>query len=297
MDEKKLTIKDSSVAFLSAFLISQLAIVFVTIIAIIICNIAGLGSESYQTFFNTSYGYLILASVMYLVIASVFFFINRKSDNKIISKPSWKKFFFYVFISIISFLALYPIITCIDTLLVDLGISLNTLPYKLNTSGYLVSLLSVVILPAVVEELLFRGLIFKGLKPYGKVFSVTISALIFSVYHMSIDQLIYPFLVGLLLGVIMHKENNILYCIAIHFTNNFLSLTLSYLNINLSYNHWTYILIAIILLIAFVSIVLYFTLKSRKEESKEKISSEGKAYFSICLTILVIIFILSSIQT
>lgn len=297
MDEKKLTIKDSSVAFLSAFLISQLAIVFVTIIAIIICNIAGLESESYQTFFNTSYGYLILASVMYLVIASVFFFINRKSDNKIISKPSWKKFFFYVFIAIISFLALYPIITCIDTLLVDLGISLNTLPYKLNTSGYLVSLLSVVILPAVVEELLFRGLIFKGLKPYGKVFSVTLSALIFSLYHMSIDQLIYPFLVGLLLGVIMHKENNILYCIAIHFTNNFLSLTLSYLNINLSYHHWTYILIAIILLIAFVSIILYFTLKSRKKESKEKISSEGKVYFSICLTILVIIFILSSIQT
>lgn len=297
MDEKKLTIKDSSVAFLSAFLISQLAIVFVTIITIIICNIAGLGSESYQTFFNTSYGYLILASVMYLVIASVFFFINRKSDNKIISKPSWKKFFFYIFIAIISFLALYPIITCIDTLLADLGISLNTLPYELNTSGYLVSLLSVVILPAVVEELLFRGLIFKGLKPYGKVFSVTISALIFSLYHMSIDQLIYPFLIGLLLGVIMYKENNILYCIAIHFTNNFLSLTLSYLNINLSYNHWTYILIAIILLIAFVSIILYFTLKSRKEESKEKISSEGKAYFSICLTILVIIFILSSIQT
>ncbi len=296
MERKPLTIKDSSVAFLSAFLISQLAIVFVTILAIIICNIAGLGSESYQTFFNTSYGYLILASVMYLVIALVFFFINRKSDNKIISKSSGKKILFYILIAIISFLALYPIITCIDTLLINLGISLNTLPYELNTSGYLVSLLSVVILPAIVEELLFRGLIFKGLKPYGKVFSISISALIFSLYHISIDQTIYPFLIGLLLGVIMYKENNILYCIVIHFTNNLLSLTLSYLNINLSFNHWTYILIAIILLIAFVSIVLYFTLNGRKEEPKEKITTDGKAYFSICLTILAIIFILSSIE-
>ena len=296
MERKPLTIKDSSVAFLSAFLISQLAIVFVTILAIIICNIAGLGSESYQTFFNTSYGYLILASVMYLVIALVFFFINRKSDNKIISKSSGKKILFYILIAIISFLALYPIITCIDTLLVNLGISLNTLPYELNTSGYLVSLLSVVILPAIVEELLFRGLIFKGLKPYGKVFSISISALIFSLYHISIDQTIYPFLIGLLLGVIMYKENNILYCIVVHFTNNLLSLTLSYLNINLSFNHWTYILIAIILLIAFVSIVLYFTLKGRKEEPKEEITTDGKAYFSICLTILAIIFILSSIE-
>lgn len=296
MERKPLTIKDSSVAFLSAFLISQLAIVFVTIFAIIICNIAGLGSESYQTFFNTSYGYLILASVMYLVIALVFFFINRKSDNKIISKSSGKKILFYILIAIISFLALYPIITCIDTLLVNLGISLNTLPYELNTSGYLVSLLSVVILPAIVEELLFRGLIFKGLKPYGKVFSISISALIFSLYHISIDQTIYPFLIGLLLGVIMYKENNILYCIVVHFTNNLLSLTLSYLNINLSFNHWTYILIAIILLIAFISIVLYFTLKGRKEEPKEKITTDGKAYFSICLTILAIIFILSSIE-
>ena len=296
MEEKKLTIKDSSVAFLSAFLFSQLAIVLVTILSMFICKFAGLDYESYQTFFNTSYGYLILASVMYLVIATVFFFINRKKDNKIISKPSAKKIFLYILIALLSFLTLYPIITCIDSLLVEWGFSLNTLSYELNTSGYFISLISIVILPAVVEELLFRGLIFKGLKQYGKVFSITISALIFSIYHMSIDQIIYPFLMGLLFGVIMYKENNILYCIAVHFTNNFVSLTLSYLDISLAFNHWTYILLAIILFMAFVGVVLYFILKNRRLEQKEKISSEGKVYFSVCLAIMLLIYIISAIQ-
>ncbi len=295
MEKKKLTIKDSSIAFLSAFLLSQLAIVIVTIIAIFICKIANINTE-YQTFFNTSYGYLILASVMYLVILLTFVFINKNKDNKIIYKPNIKKLLLYVVIAILSFLLLYPIITIVDSLLVDLGISLNTIPYELNTPNYFISLISLVILPAICEELLFRGLIFKGLKPYGKVFSIIMTSLIFSLYHMSIDQTIYPFLIGLLLSVIMYKENNILYCIAIHFTNNFLSLTLSYFNINLSYNHWTYILIAIILFIAFITTMLYFTINGYKNVEKEKITIEGKSYFSICLVILIIIYLLSIIQ-
>ena len=295
MEKKKLTIKDSSIAFLSAFLLSQLAIVIVTIIAIFICKIANINTE-YQTFFNTSYGYLILASVMYLVILLTFVFINKNKDNKIIYKPNIKKLLLYVVIAILSFLLLYPIITIVDSLLVDLGISLNTIPYELNTPNYFISLISLVILPAICEELLFRGLIFKGLKPYGKVFSIIMTSLIFSLYHMSIDQTIYPFLIGLLLSVIMYKENNILYCIAIHFTNNFLSLTLSYFNINLSFNHWTYILIAIILFIAFITTMLYFTINGYKNVEKEKITIEGKSYFSICLVILIIIYLLSIIQ-
>lgn len=297
MESKKLTIKDSSVAFLSAFLLSQLAIVIVTIIAIFICSIANIDSSSYQTFFNTSYGYLILAATMYLVITLTFLVINKKKDNPIISKPSVKKIFIYIAIAIISFFVLYPIITTIDTWLIDLGIQLNTIPYELTTTNYFISLISMVLLPAVCEELLFRGLVFKGLKPYGKVFSITISALIFAIYHMSIDQTIYPFLFGLLLSVIMYKENNILYCIAMHFTNNFLSLTFSYFKINFSYAHWTYILIAFILVIAFLAIVLYFTIKGSKNIEKEKISMEGKAYFYICLVILIIIYILSLIQS
>lgn len=296
MEQKKLTIKDSSIAFLSAFLFSQLAVAIVTIIAMFICNIAGVEDSIYLSFFNTSYGYLILASVMYLVVVLAFFVINRKKDNPIISKPSAKKIFMYIGIAILSFFALYPIITTIDSLLIDLGIPLNTIPYEMNTGNYFISLISLVILPAICEELLFRGLVFKGLKPYGKVFSITISALIFSLYHMSIDQTIYPFLIGLLLSVIMYKENNILYCIAIHLTNNFLSLTFSYLNINLIFNHWTYILLAIILFLLYLTIVLYFTIKGYKNEKKEKITAEGKWYFLICLIILIIIYIFSIIS-
>ena len=64
----------------------------------------------------------------------------------------------------------YPIVVCFDTLLIKLGITLNTLSYELTTKNYFISLISLVIAPAICEELLFRGIIFSGLKSYGKSF-------------------------------------------------------------------------------------------------------------------------------
>ena len=81
MEEKKLTIKDGSVAFLSAFLFSQLAIVLVTILSMFICKFAGLDYESYQTFFNTSYGFFIETSVLtFIILALLCNFGNRYKE-------------------------------------------------------------------------------------------------------------------------------------------------------------------------------------------------------------------------
>ena len=294
METNKLTIKDSSISFFVGFLLCQLSVVFVTCIGLFITTIANIDTSNLDLFLNTSYGYLICVLAMDLTMLAVFFFMNRKKENSLIAKPSAKKIFMYIGIAILSFFCLYPLITCIDSLLTHFGFSLNTIPYELNTTNYLVSLISLVVLPAICEELLFRGLIFKGLKRYGKIFSIVISAVMFSIYHMSLDQTVYPLLIGLLLGVIMYYENNILYCIAIHLTNNFLSLTLSYLNVPLMYQHWTYILIAIVLATVFITLVLYFTIKNHKNHPKESINAEGKIYFYVSIIIMLILWIITN---
>lgn len=293
MESNKLTIKDSSISFLSSFLLCQLAVVFCVIITQGICLMLNLSMEETSLFLNTASGYLIQALSLYLVMLITFFVVNSKKENKIVQNTKFKKLVFYFVIAIASFLTLYPIITCVDSLLVKAGAKINTIPYPLTTKNYLISLISLVIAPAICEELLFRGIIFKGLKKYGKIFSIIISSVMFSIYHMAISQTLYPLLMGMLLSVIMYKENNIYYCIIVHITNNFLALTLSYLNINLIFNHWTYILLAVFLLALFISIIVMVIIKNHKKE-KQQLTQKDKIYLFSSLAIMLLIWIFAN---
>lgn len=295
MESNKLTIKDSSLSFLLGFLLCQVGVVVATIFALIFYKLANPNSELLFSFLNSAIGYLISAITLYVVMLAVFFFFNRKKENKITKRISIKKLLFYILIAIISFFSLYPIIVCVDTILIKLGISLSTIPYELTTKNYFISLISLVIAPAICEELLFRGLIFKGLQKHGKVFSITISALMFCLFHMSLSQTIYPLLIGLMLGVIMFYEQNIYYCIAIHMVNNFLSLTLSYFKINLIFNHWTYILLAIILFTIFISTILFFILKGKGNSEKQKTTKSDKIYLFTSLGFMLFLWIIIGI--
>lgn len=283
------TPKQSALAFVVGFLIFQLGAVLVFAVGIFVGNILGSNVNQVTTFFYTGLGYLLLSLCVDAMLVFVFFIFNKKSNNIIISKPNLKKLLIYILIAIISFFMLSPVINCCDFLFVNLGIQLNVLPYELNLQNFLFSIVSLVILPAICEELLFRGFIFKGLKPIGKSFSILMSALFFALFHMSIDQFLYPFLMGLLLGVIMHRENNILYCIVVHLVNNFLSLIFSYWGISLFSNHIWFFILAIALLIIFLALLLPNVFKNSTK--REKLSNDEKFVFWTCFALMCLIWV------
>ena len=76
------------------------------------------------------------------------------------------------------------------------------------------------IIPAVVEELLFRKTVCGVLTVYGKTTAVLISAVLFALMHANIEQLLYTFVAGLFLGWLYVESKNILYPIILHFINN-----------------------------------------------------------------------------
>ena len=293
MERKSLSIKDSSLSFILAFLLSQLGVIVAMCVTMIAYRISNSNLNNFEIFLNSASGYLISSLALYLIITCVFIFFNRKKENQITQPVKLKKFLMYVLIAISSFLCLYPIVVCFDSMLIKCGISLSSIPYSLTTKSYFISLISLVIAPAICEELLFRGLIFKGLKKHGKSFAIIISSLMFSLFHMSISQTIYPILMGLLLSVIMFYENNIYYCIAVHLTNNFLSLTLSYFKINLIFKHWTYVLLAIILFVIFVAVVSYFIFKNKNKnkDNKTALTKLDKVYLFSSLGFMLLIWI------
>lgn len=86
-------------------------------------------------------------------------------------------------------------------------------------------LLSLGVITPVAEEVLYRYLIFYGLRDWrGRVMAVIGSALIFGLVHMNIVQIIYAFVLGLALGVLMEYYQDVRVTICGHIAANFISL-------------------------------------------------------------------------
>ena len=294
--KNKLTIKDSSIAFLSSIVLCQLGTLFFASVGIVIASFFNISNETFFALIETAIGSLVLSLFMDALIVLIFFAFNRKKDNKIISKPKTKKILFYILLAIICYLVLYPIVVSFNSI-IHKFFPARDLTYELTTANYFISLIPMVILPAIAEELLYRGLIFKGLQKAGNTFAIIVSAIMFSLFHLSLEQTIYPILMGLIFAVIMCYENNIIYCITLHLTNNFLALTLKYFNIDLSFNHWTYYLIAIFCLIAFITIITFIIKKLKVKSQTEQISTEHKTYFGLCLAVVFILWIIIQLST
>lgn len=81
----------------------------------------------------------------------------------------------------------------------------------------------VAIIPAIVEELLFRGTVCRALRAYGGVSAAVISAVLFSLMHANVEQIIYTFVAGLALAWIYLRTEKIIYPIAVHCINNAVS--------------------------------------------------------------------------
>ena len=114
-------------------------------------------------------------------------------------------------------------------------------PVRVN---FLINLITTCIIGPIIEELIYRGIIFKQLlKEYDYKKAILITTLLFSVFHFNIVQMITSFIIGYYMCFIYYKYNNIILNIFIHFIYNLISLII----INL-YFEYTIIIIPIILI-------------------------------------------------
>lgn len=85
--------------------------------------------------------------------------------------------------------------------------------------------ISVVILAPIVEELIFRGIIFNEAAKYkGGAFPIIVSALLFSLAHMQPIQIVYTFIGGLILGFVYSKTHSLPIVMFLHMLNNLLTI-------------------------------------------------------------------------
>jgi len=79
--------------------------------------------------------------------------------------------------------------------------------------------------PAVIEELFFRGVILSSLmKKTNIVIAVLISSLLFSFMHFSLIKIFPTFLLGGVFAYVVYKTNSIIPAMVLHFANNSMSI-------------------------------------------------------------------------
>ncbi len=85
-------------------------------------------------------------------------------------------------------------------------------------------ILSLIIIPAVCEEFLFRGIVFSEYRKYGTANAIIVSALCFAMLHFSFENIFIYLFTGLLFGFVTAVSKSIIPSIALHLLSNTLSI-------------------------------------------------------------------------
>lgn len=173
-----------------------------------------------------------LASAIMQIVSGicflVFFLINK---DVIIHAPiSGGKMSFSLIIScMLVVLAVNAVITSSGQLIDDLSVSNAVSGLSMGGNKHALGLFFLVaVFPAIVEELFYRGVVFRYLRRGGFGFAAVISSLIFGMVHMNITQLIFAGILGFVLCYLYELTGHIWPGMIIHFVNNAVVLLLTY---------------------------------------------------------------------
>lgn len=250
---------------------------------------------------NTSFIYTAICSVISCIaIATVLLYQIRQ--NKYTYKAlSVKKFsvsslFLAILIAVGMFCGLGFVNVSIIELLQNISVSIASPNIVLdNVWQFVYFVFALAILPAIVEELFFRGLFLNSLSGQSVLSKSLIVGLFFALYHCNLGQFIYQFIYGALLTLLTIYAKSTLPAIITHFLNNFVALLFTYLKV--SVDLFSPILIACgLACIAFALVIMILKLK---KINQEKANSSAKSVFmpygilgvTVCVLMLVSVFL------
>ena len=129
---------------------------------------------------------------------------------------------------------------------------------QINQAPVSLQIIVVIIVMPVMEEMLFRGVIFNRIKKYSdKILAMYISAIIFGIYHMNLVQGIYAFFLGIVLALVYEYYKSILAPITLHICGNFTAFFMEYNGLSRFINKHLWASICAILVEIAIFVVLF----------------------------------------
>ena len=164
-----------------------------------------------------------------------------------------------------------------------------------NTYPIFLSVIVFAVVPAVVEEFVFRGVI---LGAYSKVdvrAGIMISSLFFALLHFSFGSVMYGFFFGLLFAVVRITTDNLIYTMIMHCLFNLINVLLSYIQLG-EVSGVVVVITFIIAIVLFIALVILFfkknTIDIRESYSEGKykpwklITKEGYITMAVCISVM-----------
>ena len=99
---------------------------------------------------------------------------------------------------------------------------INPLEQMIGDTNIWLTIVFVVIIAPIVEEIMFRHIIINKLRKYGSGIAIFTSAFAFGLYHGNLFQMFYAFGIGLVLATTLYKTGRLRYAIILHIAINFI---------------------------------------------------------------------------
>lgn len=184
----------------------------------------------------------IVIQIGFLFSISIFLFAglqkNKPKDVFVFygyKKMSWKAVFYAFLIGIVVYILNVFVAAFFNSILQAFGYSFSSS----SSSGgsypfwlFIVNLIMTAVLPAICEETAHRGMLLKSMSTLGYKKAIIISALLFGLLHLNIEQFFYATIIGLYLGYISVLCDTIYPAMIVHFMNNAIGVLMSYATAN-----------------------------------------------------------------
>ncbi len=131
---------------------------------------------------------------------------------------------------VISTYLMYPLMIVLNAVtLLFTDSALAGVQTEMMNGSMIAATLVVAVLPACVEEFLFRGVLFQTYRKSRILPAIIISAFLFGCMHMNLNQFAYAFVMGIFLAFLVEGTGSIFSSILAHFTLNFTGVLLNWI--------------------------------------------------------------------
>ncbi len=181
---------------------------------------------------------LTVNAISFLIANIVSYFIGNATIKKLYTAQIFGKIQlkpFDCFLSVLAVLGIQMVSVIVQSIIMSItgmsGVSdeINSMmSFSGNMFHNFVLVLYTVVIAAVTEELLFRGIAMKALSPVSKTFALVASSMLFGFMHGNFNQIFNGFLLGMVIGYAAIKSRSIFLPIILHMCANGHAMLLSF---------------------------------------------------------------------
>lgn len=176
-----------------------------------------LAELGYMNIFLSQLFCVVIPIIIYFIISGKRIGPFFKFDNKSLTKDIIVAVITIISLNILSVYFNYPLTKTVQ-------LENDFIQYNVSAFEYIISIIILCIIPAIFEEILFRGIILSELAgKYSYYKASFITALIFSLIHLDILNIFPQFVLGLFLCYITLSAKTILLPVIAHLCNNLFS--------------------------------------------------------------------------